>query len=101
MLKRLTLHYPRHVVRRKSLALRPRKTAEINSIPISTFAIFGVRGFIAAFISSELFDLMNDTLTAGVFKNSNHREKGKRQPIAALQIDGRSRAKTGDRKSEH
>lgn len=57
----------------------------------STFPIFGVRGFIAAFISSGLFDLMNDPLHAGAFKNLDCDEKGKRQPIAALQINGNSR----------
>ena len=59
----------------------------------STFAIFGVRGFITAFISSGLIDFMNDTLPAGAFINSCLCEKGKRQPIAALQINGKSRAK--------
>ena len=35
---------------------------------------------------------MYGTLTAGAFKKTSGYEKGKRQPIVALQIDGKSRA---------
>ena len=57
----------------------------------STFAMFGVRRFITAFISLALIVFWEDPGDDGVVQKVRSTQKGKRQSIAALQIDGKSR----------
>ena len=57
--------------------------------------MFGVRRFITAFISLALTVFLADQGDDGVVPKVRSTQKGKRQSIAALQIDGKSRAEEG------
>ena len=65
-----------------------RKLSEIDSAqPLSsTFAIFGVRGFITAFLSVNVEGFFERLDQHRSVPKMPHREKAKRQSIAALQM---------------
>ena len=52
----------------------------------STFATFGVRGFIAAFISLPLNSFLKTMQFTVSFQKADQIQKGKRQSIAALHM---------------
>ena len=54
--------------------------------------MFGVRRFITAFISLAVIVFLEDHGDDGVVPQVRSTQKGKQQSIAALQIDGKSRA---------